>query len=250
MFELIFGEFEFIADSRLVAIIADADHGHVAQEVDGADFNLDDLHAQALLEIGNELRTSLRRNEFDTVVLDQACRARLDMEFAKPYCHQEDRVGKEHLEEGHIDRDRIDQREGDDDKEICHLADWHGIRTITHDGEDAEESDTHTHRGLALHILEHENHEEDDEEDGHRDEHERKVEVATTALTVVQTVDNQPCERDVDQQTDKHHHKIIGQFKKFHILILFNFSFSHSLNFSFSQSLILPLSSQHYASGV
>ena len=210
MFELIFGKLEFLADGRVVAFVADADHGHVAQEVNGAYLDLEHLHAQTLLEIGNEFRTSLWRDQVDAVVLNHARGTGLDVELAEPDSHQEDGIGKKHLEEGHVDRDGIDQREGYNHKEVGHLAYRHGIRAIAHDGEDAEESDTHTHRCLALQILEHEDHEEDDEEDGYGDEHKREVEVAAAALTIVQAVDDKPCEDDVDQQTDKHHQEVVG----------------------------------------
>ena len=210
MFELVFREFEFFAHARLVALVADADHGHIAEEVDGADIDLDHLDAKALLEVGNELGAALRGDEFDAVVLHESRGAGLDVELAEPYCQRDDGIGEQHLEDGHIDGDGIDEREGDDDEEIGHLADGHRIRAVTHDGEDTEESDADTHGGLALQVFEYEYHEEDDEEDGHRDEHEREVEVAPATLTVIQAVDDEPGEHDVDQQADEHHQEIVG----------------------------------------
>jgi len=218
---LVFGEFEFLAHSRLLTLEGDADHGHVAEEVDGADIDLGDLDTEALLEVGDEFRATLGGDELDAVVLYETRGARLDVELAEPHGCGDDQIGEDHLEERHIHGDGIHQREGDDDEEIGHLTDRHRIGAVTHDGEDAEESDTHTHRGLALHILEHEYHEEDDEEDGYGDEHEREVEVAAAALTVVQAIDDEPCEQAVDQQADEHHHKVIRQIEKiFHIVII------------------------------
>ena len=198
---MILTEFEQIVGGTTLALIADTQHGHIAQEVDGTYFYLLDLHTEASLEVGNELLATLWGDEFDAVVLHKLGGARLQMVLTEPYGEDHDQVGEDDLEERDIDGDRVDQCQGDDDEEIGHLAYRHSIRTIAHDGEDAEEADTHTHGRLTLQILQDEDHEEHDEEDGDGDEHKREVEVATAALTVVQTVDDDADDHDVDDQS-------------------------------------------------
>ena len=66
------------------------------------------------------------------------------MPLADPHGHQEDQVGDAEFDHGHTFRNGIDERQGDNDKEISHLTDRHGVGTVPHDGEDAEESDTDT----------------------------------------------------------------------------------------------------------
>ena len=122
------------------------------------------------------------------------------MHLAQPYGQNHDNICQQYLEDRHIHRYGIHQREGDNNEEISHLAHWHSIGTIAHDGEDSEETDTHTHRGLALHILQHEDHEEDDKEDGNRYKHEREIEITPMALAEIQTVDDNPGSQHIDEQ--------------------------------------------------
>ena len=54
----------------------------------------------------------------------------------------------------------LNHRQSNDDKEISHLANGHGVRAVAHDAEDTKKSDTDTDARLGLQVLKHEEHEE------------------------------------------------------------------------------------------
>ena len=110
--------------------------------------------------------------------------------------HEE--VGDEQFDDAHRGSDSIDHRERDDNKEISHLPDRHGIGAIPHDAEDTEKSDTYTDARLGLQVFEHENHEEHEEEDCYRREHKGEIEVSPLAFAVIESVNDE----EVDTKTN------------------------------------------------
>ena len=92
----------------------------------------------------------------------------------------------------------MDYRQADYHEEISHLTYWHRVRTITHDAEDAEESESDTHCCLSS-IQPH--HQIDQEEDGHRYNHKGEVEVATLALPEIEKMDYHPVHQHTDEKS-------------------------------------------------
>ena len=68
----------------MLALIDDLDHRHIADEVDGTDIDLDNLHAEALLEVGLELVAFFRGDEVDAIVLDEPRRLQLQVALDTP----------------------------------------------------------------------------------------------------------------------------------------------------------------------
>ena len=86
------------------------------------------------------------------------------------------------------------------DEEVCHLAYWHGVGAVSHDGEDAEESESYAHCGFS---SVHAHHEIDEEEDGDGDDDEGEVEVAALALLEVQEVYDAPVYENTDNEPNQ-----------------------------------------------
>ena len=102
----------------------------------------------------------------------------------------------------------MDHRQTDDDKQVGHLADRHGIGTVTHDAEDAEQSETDAHRGLA---ALHTHHAVDEEVDGDGHQHEREVEVTTVTLLIIETVDNDKVDDNAGEEFQERLQEFCGK---------------------------------------
>jgi hypothetical protein len=59
----------FLDVAVLVATVVDLNEGHILEEVDVANFSLDDVKSCACLEVCDELVVLVRSDEFDLVVL-------------------------------------------------------------------------------------------------------------------------------------------------------------------------------------
>jgi hypothetical protein len=91
-------------------------------------------------------------------------------------------------------------RQAYDEEQIGHFSHGHGIGSVAHDAEDAEQSQSYAHRGLA---SVHAHHEIDQEEDGYGHEHESEVEIVAMTLAVVEEVDDGPVHYDADKKPNE-----------------------------------------------
>ena len=69
----------------------------------------------------------------------------LQVTLADPHGKGHNDIRKNNLQQRSGTGNSVHHREGDDGKEIGHLTHRHRISTITHDGEDAKQTDTNTH---------------------------------------------------------------------------------------------------------
>ena len=163
----------------------DTDDGHVAQQVDRSNVDLEDVESQTLAQVFNKFFAAFRLDKFDAVVLYEFRILDLQHLLTEPDGTKKDEVGEDDLEQCGRTGNGIDDRHGDDNKEIGHLAHGHSIGAIAHDREDAKEADTDTHGGFAAQFIETEDHEEHQEENGDTREQEREVEITTMTLAII-----------------------------------------------------------------
>ena len=194
----------------VVLTVVDLQHGHVAQEIDGAHLHPHHVQAGTFLEVGHKFFFPVLVYQRNTVVLHQFARHHLDAALTYPHAQHNEQVGECQFRQGHGRCQGVDHREAYHHKEIGHLSHGHGIGTVAHDAEDTEHADAHTDARLAFHVLEHENHEEHDEEDGHTDEHEGEIEVAPMALVVIEQVHHHPIGEQAYQEPH-YHVQIVGR---------------------------------------
>ena len=185
-------------------MIEDAEHGHVGQKIDGADFDAIDFDAETFFEVFFQFVHSVGTDEVDVVILHQLASLTLVREevLAKPNAADEDGVDDELVHKREGVEATIDDREGNEEEEIGHLSDGHTLCAIADDAEDGEESeggaDAHVARALQQEGDEHE------DTDGEKDEGE--IVVSSVTFGIVEEVNNYPSDEGIDSETDDEVH--------------------------------------------
>lgn len=123
-------------------LIEDAQHGHVGQKIDGANFYAVDLDAEAFLQIGDEFCTVFRLYEIYVVVFYQfaADIVRSEHVFADPGAADEDSVDDQLFQKGEVLTLSVRYTECDEEEQVSHLADRNAFSTVAHDSENGEQS--------------------------------------------------------------------------------------------------------------
>ena len=195
----------------LVGVVGDSEHGHVSEQVNAAYVYAPDVEAEALLEVLLERIPAFGPDELNAVVLDELDVGRLQAPLAYPDGEDEEGIGQQQLNYCDGSGNGVDDRERDDDKEVGHLSDRHGVGAVAHDGEYTEETDAEADARLGLEILQDKDHEEYEEEDRYRDDHKGEVEVTSPTLGVVETVHDDPVDDHADGKAYKHGAVAVGK---------------------------------------
>lgn len=184
----------------MIGKVEDADHSHIADEIDMSDLGSCNIEASALTEIGDQLITLLGTDFGDIIVGDEfgAYVFEAKFLFGNPNGYKEEGIGGKSLTDREILREAIDDGEGDDNKEVGHLTYGHLLGAIANDAEDGKETESEAH--LNLEGAE----EVDHQEDGYGDNDEDKEVVATTATGVVEETRESKNDDEVEEKTEDH----------------------------------------------
>ena len=164
---------------------------HVTQEIDVSDLDIQHLEAGTLFEVGDEGGTVLRLDVLDLLVEDDL---RRDTFVAVPpfkapcQCKHQYVSNKQQIpcQTISLETQRVNNRHGDDEEHIVHLADRHRFRTITDHTEDSKQTEHETR--LDIQNL----HQPQQQEHTAREQHKLHIVVAPTAVTIVDAIDERP----------------------------------------------------------
>ena len=164
-----------------------------------ADFHLADIQARTLDEIGFQVFLLAVFGVLDTIVKDDL-RGRVLQQLGavqNPDDNHRQQVDHEQLGVTRRKRHAIDDAEAHHHKEVGHLTDLDGLRSVTYHAEDGEE--TQGVGDVHLHVL----HQRDDEEDDHGKHEEGEVIVLAVGLLVIEEVDDDPADEEVEHEADQ-----------------------------------------------
>jgi hypothetical protein len=186
-------------DFLRIGLVINLNQSRIFQEIDIADLTFCDIQSCTFFDVSQHLIVLIRSDQINLLVLNQfAGTLRDDTRLLHQPSHEdEEGVGGEQFQITYTDRQRIDDRETNDEEEVSHLTDRHRVRTITDDTEDGEE----TQRQTDLQFLA--SQEEDQQEDRRTNQRESEDIITSFGLAVIEPHDNQRSDKDIKSETKK-----------------------------------------------
>ena len=178
-----------------------------------SDLDIHHLKAGTLMEVGNEgcavlgldILNFLIENNFRGETFASVPKLKTECQRQHKYIGEKQQIPCQTIR---FEAQRVDDREGNDEEHIVHLTNRHGLCAVSNHAKDGEQTE-HEAR-LDVEYL----HQPEQQEHAGREEHKLDIVIATTAETIVDTIDEHPRNEQVKKEHQRHGDEVLAHTEK------------------------------------